>query len=88
VQYYCNSRLFTARAVNISEGGLRLEGTGSVRVGDELKLFVPLSHSPRGKMCLLVGQVVWSDGARAGVSFVDPPLETILDVRGFVRMAA
>jgi hypothetical protein len=92
VQYYCNQRLYTARIVNISEGGLCIKGSGGLlMVGDILKLFVTLP--PRGirrkdRLCLLQGQVVWTRDNEAGVQFTDPPLESTLELRSFVKLAA
>ena len=92
VQYYCNQRLFTNQASNISEGGLCLEGTvTALRVGDILKLFITLPPNGtrrRDKLCLLQGQVVWRGDDRVGIQFIDPPLESMLEVRSFVQLAA
>jgi hypothetical protein len=92
VQYYRNQRLHTASVANISEGGLCLQGsTGSLMVGDVLKLFVtlpPQGVRRRDRLCLLQGQVVWTRNNRAGVRFIDPPLENTLELRTYVKLAA
>lgn len=90
VQFYCNSRLLTAQGADISEGGLRLEGSfPGLSVGDVVKLFVPVPQGrAKGRLCLLEGRVVWRQLGRVGVRFLDPPLESMLQVRDFVRLAA
>lgn len=92
VQFYCNNQLFMGRAVDISEGGVGLIGRfPRLRRGDQVKLFVALPCTPsrnKGKLYLLEGQVVWQEAAQIGVSFVDPPLDSLLDVRGYVKLAA
>ena len=90
VQFYGNNRLLMVLVEDISEGGLSLRGVRDLRPGDSVKLFVrlPMPRGVRDKLCLLLGKVVWQRTEMAGIEFLDPPLESLLEVRGFVRSAA
>ena len=37
---------------------------------------------------MLEGRVVWQEDTQIGVSFVDPSLDSLLEVRSYVKVAA
>lgn len=74
---------------DISEGGLCIRGAHLPR-GSRVKLFVPVPRegSDKDSLCVLWGVVVWTRDDRTGVRFIDPPLESLLQLRGYVQLAA
>ena len=90
VQYIVGRRVFRHQLVNISEGGACLSGGTPLPPAKPFKLFVPLPKpgTRRDRLCLIWGKVVWVNNERFGVEFVDPPEESLLQVRDAVRLAA
>jgi hypothetical protein len=73
---------------DISEGGLCIRGAHLPR-GSRVKLFVPVPREgSRDSLCVFWGLVVWTRDGRTGVRFVDPPLDCLLELRGYVQLAA
>lgn len=87
VQYQIDGKVYEARLVEISEGGLRLENGEPLSPGVTLRLFVPMPAGPDGRlhMCLLTGQVVWSQAKVVGIQFVDPSIDSLLELRKSTR---
>jgi hypothetical protein len=90
VQYVVGRRVFRHQLVDIGEGGACLSGGTPLPPDRLFKLFVPLpkSGTRRDRLCLIWGRVVWVNNERFGVEFVDPPIESVLQVRDAVRLAA
>jgi hypothetical protein len=90
VQYVVGKRVFRHRMEDISEGGARLVGATPLPQDRVFKLFVPLPRvgSERDCLCLIWGRVVWVNNEGCGVQFVEPPLESLLQVRDAVHLAA
>jgi hypothetical protein len=71
---------------DISTNGLRVRSRWPFRCGEQLVLILPIrdAHS-EAEISSVRGEVVWSEGYRAGVRFVAPPhpfverLESLLD---------
>lgn len=74
---------------NVSEGGacLRIDG---VAQSETVKLFLPMParDSGRRRLCLLEAEVCWRSGEHVGVRFLDPPPESLRQLRAFVSRAA
>ena len=89
VQYVHGSRVYQHTLEDISEGGLCMIGETPLAHRRRIKLFVPVPRmGSKDCLCMLWGEVVWAMDGHIGVRFVDPPLEHLLQVRGFVQLAA
>ncbi len=89
VQYVHGSRVYQHTLDDISEGGLCMEGETPLANRRRVKLFVPVPKiGSKDLLCMIWGEVVWATDGRIGVRFVDPPLEHVLQVRGYVQLAA
>lgn len=90
VQYIYGSRVFSHQLENISEGGICLRGATPLPMNKVVKIFVPLpkSDARRDRLCLVWGKVVWANEQAFGVEFVEAPLESMLQVREFIQLAA
>jgi hypothetical protein len=87
VQYYLDRKLHSSQLVDISEGGLRLGGGDPLPLLSEIKLFVhfPTGCGGRSRMCVFDGRVVWRGFSGVGIQFVDPPNESLRELRTLIR---
>jgi len=62
---HCHGRFQTVRIVDVSLGGLQLQGCFGVGVGDGITVELLSGHR-------LAAKVAWSIGSRLGVRFLEP----------------
>jgi ActR/RegA family two-component response regulator len=67
-------REFVGASLNISEGGLAIQSSSSVRVGEKLEIQVRLPGKQDPILIMVKAEVCWSDATgRAGLHFVELP---------------
>lgn len=89
VQFVHGSRVHSLPLKDISEGGLCLEGPARLPRKQRIKLFIPVPQpGSKDKLSVLWGEVVWAGEGRVGMRFVDPPLESLLQLRSYIQLAA
>jgi hypothetical protein len=87
VQYYVDGKLHRDRLIDVGEGGLRLEGADPLPLMSKIRLFVSFrtGRGGRSRMCVFDCQVVWRGFNGVGVQFVDPPIDSLAELRALMR---
>ena len=83
VQYLNDGAVVRAPLVDISRGGLCVEGLLAAAGDEPVKLFVTvLSPDGRKRLWMLEAQPVWHRGERHGLQFTEVPVDVYADLVG------